>query len=761
MWVAAAMVVAAGMVAGAGTAWGDGMIVPVREDMRVRGSWAVKYHRVEMLVRDQVAAVTIDQEFVNTGSAAMEVEYLFPVAPGAAIDSMTMVVGGEEMKGTIMAADEARKIYEDIVRKKKDPALLEYVGYGLYRTRAFPLEPGKPAHVVIHYNQVCKKDGDVVEVFYPLNTEKFSAKAIEEVAIKVDIRTKADITTVYSPTHEIKIDRHGGRNVVASYRVNGTIPASDFVVYYKARDEKIGATLLTYEPQRGRDGYFMLLASPNPTVAAHELMAKDVVLVLDRSGSMSESGKIGQAREALGFILKSLNTEDRFSIISFNDGVDTLFPHLVAANRENLDKAEDLVSRIEAAGGTDIHSALAQAMAVVNDTEGGTKERPAYVIFVTDGLPTVGKTDATVILADTTAANTRQARIFTLGVGYDVNVQLLDRLVGENRGLSDYVKPNEPLEAKISGLYAKIKNPVMTGLKLEIPGVTIREIYPRNLGDLFEGVQLVVVGRYDSGDAEKLSGRRATVTISGKCGDRERKYEYPVTFREAGVSPTDCFVERLWAVRRIGFLLDEIQLHGKTEEVVGEVIRLSRDYGIITPYTSFLADERTRIASEKEMRAEAKATSSFVFKSTGGVGQRDAMSRQSMNNAERPDAAAPAAPPVFLGATGGAVSGPVTTTGFGNSDQSKYEHGAHETFSTVQNVNNQALYRRGQMWVTPETAGLDLAKDAAQVKHVQRYSEEYFKLVGENSVSENQVLATQQPNEQLLVKFRGQAYLIE
>ncbi len=766
LWAVAGLVLAAGMAAGAATARADGMIVPVREDLRVRGSWAVKYHRVEMLVRDQVAAVTIDQEFVNTGPTAMEVEYLFPVAPGAAIDSMTMVVGGEEMKGTIMAADEARKIYEDIVRKKKDPALLEYVGYGLYRTRAFPLEPGKPAHVVIHYNQICKKDGDVVEVFYPLNTEKFSAKEIEEVTIKVDIRTKADITTIYSPTHEIKIARHGARNAVASYRVDRSIPASDFIIYYKARDEQIGATLLTYQPQRGRDGYFMLLASPNPTMAAHELMAKDVVLVLDRSGSMSESGKIGQAREAMSFILKNLNTEDRFSIITFNDGIDTLFPHLVAANRENLDKAEDLVSRIEAAGGTDIHSALAQALAVLNDTTGGSKERPAYMIFVTDGQPTVGKTDQKVILADTASANTRQARIFALGVGYDVNVQLLDRLVGENRGLSDYVKPNEPLEAKISSIYAKIKNPVMTGLKLEIDGVAIRDVYPRNLGDLFEGVQLVVVGRYDGDQVDKLHEHKARVVISGKCGESEKKFEYPVTFCEARVSPTDCFVERLWAVRRIGFLLDEIQLHGKTDEVVGEVIRLSRDYGIITPYTSFLADERTKIASESSMREESKATGSFVFKNTGGEGQRDAMNRQGMNNATLAAPAPAAAKPVeFLGASGGATapSGPVfQTRNYGYADQAAYEHGAAKAeVTTVQNVNNQALYRRGQMWVTPDTAGIDLAKDAAQVKHLQRYSDDYFKLVRENSVSENQVLATQQPNEQLLVKFRSQVYLIE
>ncbi len=184
-------IVAAGLILSvwADVALADGMIVPVRPEHRVRGEWAVKYHHVDITVRDQVASVTIDQEFVNTGSAAIEVEYLFPVPPDAAIDSMTLSVDGKEFAAKLLKADEARKIYEDIVRRKKDPALLEYVGFGLYKTSAFPLEPGKPAKVIVHYTSVCKKDRDLVEVWYPLNTEKFSAKAIEDVKVTVDIKT--------------------------------------------------------------------------------------------------------------------------------------------------------------------------------------------------------------------------------------------------------------------------------------------------------------------------------------------------------------------------------------------------------------------------------------------------------------------------------------------------------------------------------------------------------------------------------------------
>ncbi len=230
-------------------AFGDGMLVPVRPEIRVRGHWAVKYHHVKMTVRDQVASVTIDQEFVNTGKGMIEVEYLFPVPPGAAIDAMTLVVNGKEFTARLLEADKARKIYEDIVRRKKDPALLEYAGFGLYRTRAFPLEPGKPAKVIVHYNYTCKKDRNLVEVWYPLNTEKFSARPIDDVKVVVDIKSKADITAVYSPTHDLSVDRKGPRHVIATYHEKKTLPATDFQVFYKAANEDIGATLITHQPE--------------------------------------------------------------------------------------------------------------------------------------------------------------------------------------------------------------------------------------------------------------------------------------------------------------------------------------------------------------------------------------------------------------------------------------------------------------------------------------------------------------------------------
>ena len=741
------------------TAWADGMIVPIGDDLRVRGSWAVKYHHVKMVVRDQVASVSIEQEFYNTSNRAIEVQYMFPVPPGAAIDAMTMIVDGKEFSGKLLPADEARKIYEDIVRRKKDPALLEYVGFGLYRTSAFPLEPNKPVKVIVHYSHVCKKDHDLVEVFYPLNTEKFSAKEIDEVSVTVDIKTKADITAVYSPSHDLKTDRKGPRHVIATYEVKKAIPNTDFVLFYKAKDEQVGATLLTYQPDKDKDGYFLLLASPNPKTSGTAVQPKDVVLVIDHSGSMSSNRKIDQAKEALGFILRNLNPEDRFQIIMFNSSVEGFFDHLTECDQEHIEQALDMVDRIEAKGSTNIHKALERAMQTLTASP---RSRPKYAIFLTDGLPTVGITDEGKIISAATKDNTNEARLFALGVGYDVNVRLLDKLVAANHGLSDYVKPNEPLEAKISSMYAKIKNPVMTGIKVKLAGVKIKEIYPEVVPDLFDGSQLMLVGRYSASDVDKLptgsSVRKTALVISGQYQDRKQSFEYPVSINPGQTVSVYSFVERLWAMRRVGYLLDQIQLHGKSDEVIDEIIQLSRDYGIITPYTSFLADERTDLREEAELRGRGLISADRLAKSsTGGWGQTDAKNRQALNWSKRPQSAAEAVPVDISGKPlreAGQVS-------MGYAGVEAYESGKKEVYSSVQNVGNQTLYRRGRAWVTPATANLDREKDKDKIKVIQRYSKEYFELVRANTVADNQILANQAADEELLVVFRSQVYLIQ
>jgi len=760
------LLVATGLVLAmmAGSALADGMIVPIRPDIRVRGSWAVKYHHVSVKVRDQVASVAIDQEFVNTGHGMIEVEYMFPVPPGAAIDSMTLVVDGKEFAARLLEADEARKIYEGIVRRKKDPALLEYVGFGLYKTRAFPLVPGKPCKVLVTYKNVCKKDRDLVEVWYPLNTEKFSARAIDSVRVTVDIKSKTDIGPVYSPTHDLHVERKDARQVIATYQVKNALPTSDFQCFYKAGNEQVGATLLTHQGDAKKNGHFMLLVSPNPRAARQAFVAKDVVIVFDHSGSMSGQ-KIKQAKDALQYVLNNLNGEDRFNVVAYNDGVEAFYDGLVEARKGKIVEALDMLDRIEASGGTNIHDALGRAMTLVASVK--KSKRPAYVIFLTDGEPTTGNTNEKDILEDTKKANAAGARVFAFGVGYQPNVRLLDRLVGDNRGRSEYVKPKEPIEAKVSALYNKIKNPVMTNLTMSLKGVRLRDMYPRDLGDLFDGDQIVVAGKYDCKDTAKLATdeggmRQTTLVIKGVYQGKERAFEYNVGIRKVGKDLRFAFVEKIWAIRRVGFLMDEIQLHGKSQEVIDELIRLSKAYGIMTPYTSFLADETTQLHKQADVRREAgRRADGLAADSAGESAQRGAQMRGALNRAKKAQASTP--PPAPAGSGGGKGVSP-TTTGvpmYGNADKGKYEGEKVEYVAGVRNVGNTALYRRGRMWVGADSTKLDLAKDKAKIAIVKRFSDKYFELVGANSVAENQVMSSQQDNEDLLVTLRGQAYLIK
>jgi Ca-activated chloride channel homolog len=721
----------------AGSAFADGLIVPIRPDYRVRGYWAVKYHKVNIKVRDQVADVSIDQVFINTGPGMMEAEYLFPLPPTAAIDSLTLMVDGKEFKGTIYRADEARRMYMEIVRTKRDPALLEYVNYGLYRTSAFPLMPGKEVRVAIHYTDVCKKDGDLVEVFYPLNTEKFSARPLEEVEVKVDIQGKGPISAVYSPTHAVTVDRPAPDHVLASYRVTRETPTTDFRLLYQPSKDAIGSTVLSYRPKDGEDGYFLMMVSPAPRVERTAVIPKNLVIALDHSGSMSGE-KLDQAKSSLTFVLRNLNPQDRFNVIAYNDAIDPLFDGLVANGKENVDKALGMIDRISAGGATNIHDALQAALKAVG-TGAGDKRTP-YVLFLTDGLPTAGLTSENVILKDTLSANSTNARVFAMGIGYDVNVRLLDNLVGQNRGLSAYVKERENLEPKIASLYNKIKSPVMTDLVIKFSDARTTMTYPQTVPDLFDGDQIIMVGRY-------AHPGRTGITVTGSLLGKNQTFEYSGDLASLSDKFSYAFVEQLWAVRRIGYLLDQIQLNGQSTEVVDELVRLSKKYGIITPYTSFLADERIDLASNFELNRQAQKNAMDLSAGiAGGMGQTNSNNRMVMNQANQVPAQS------TIQAAGAAQ--------IGNSNVGAYEANQVERIANVQAVGNRALYRRGQQWIDSDVADQPVDKLNAAARAVAQFSDEYFKLVLANNTAENQILASQQPGQDLIVRLRGQLYRI-
>ena len=549
----------------------DGLILPE--------PWvelAIGRHVVDVAIRDQAAVTEIDQTFLNL-SRIREVEgtYVFPVPEGAAISAFSMTVDGVALAGELLPADEARKIYTDIVRQRIDPALLEYVGRGAYRARIFPILPGEPKRVQLSYSEVIPERSEVRKYVYPLNTEKFSARPLEVVSVRVEIESSDPIKNVYCPSHPVEVQRVDDTHVTVIYADEATIPTTDFVLYYTVSRDDVGTSVMTYR-RADEDGYYMLLAAPKVEVNEAQAARKRVALVLDRSGSMMGE-KMVQAREALKFVLNNLNEQDQFNILDYSTLVSSYAPGMVEVSSETVSAAVAYVGKLEAGGGTNIHASLVSALDQLSD-DGYVN----MVLFITDGLATVGVSANGEILSDVAQKNGIGARIFAFGVGYDVNTHLLDRLGLENHGTSAYVKPGEDIEEEVSAFYAQVSHPVLSGLTLDFGGVAAQDFYPSVLPDLFKGSQVVQLGRY-SGPAE------ATVTLSGTANGQPLSFPQPASF-PAEAEEND-FLPRLWATRKIGFLLDQVRLNGEDPELVDEIVSLSRSHGIITPYTSFLVLE--------------------------------------------------------------------------------------------------------------------------------------------------------------------------
>ncbi|MBC7232903.1 MAG: VWA domain-containing protein [Chloroflexi bacterium] len=601
------------------TAKADGFIIPIPPPhIQVVPDLAVKYHHVRVTIKDQVAQTEIDQVFLNDSPYELEGTYLFPLPEDAAISDFALFVDGKRLSGKVLDKEEARRTYESIVRRRRDPALLEYVGRNAFQASIYPIPAHGEKRVQIAYRQVLLADRGLVHYVYPLDTERFSSRPLEEVVITVDLQSPVPIKAIYSPSHNVAIERTGETSALISFEANNVRPDKDFELYYSISEDDVGVHLLSYK-ERGEDGFFLLLIAPQVEADVEAIVAKDVLFVLDTSGSM-EGKKLQQAKDALEFVLDHLQEEDRFNIIAFNTSISKYATNLRPASER--DEARRFVRRLSAGGGTNIHRALLEAM-------DSNSERPLFIIFLTDGLPTAGVTDLERILTDVNRVATKNIRLFSFGVGYDVNTILLDTLSQEHRGASAYVEPEQSIEEVITSFYTKISAPLLSDLRLYIRGVEVEDLYPDPLPDLFAGSQLLVVGRYREGGS-------AQVTLHGTVNGEERSFSYPnLNFSRQGGQD---FVPRLWATRKIGYLLKEIRLHGENKELVDSIISLSVRYGIMTPYTSFLVDEQQDILTEAGRQLVAESSRLTTLRSMPAFGAQavaDSQIQNKLTQAER------------------------------------------------------------------------------------------------------------------------------
>ncbi len=741
-------------------------------------TYKIKELSVQAKLVEQVAKVQVSQSFVNTGSRQMEVCFVFPLPYDGAVDQLTLLVDGKEFAAKLLDAKDARKMYEDIVRKNQDPALLEWMGTGLFKTSVFPVPPGAERKVTLKYSQLCRKLDGATDFLFPLSTAKYTSQPVEQVSFNLSIESEADIKNIYCPTHSVEIKRPDDKHATISYTSKNEIPSSDFRLFWDVGKGHVGTTVFTYRPSESEDGYYLMLASPEIKSTDAERPKKTVFFVLDRSGSMS-GPKIEQAKAALKFVLNNLHEGDLFNIVAFDTELESFKPELQKFSEETRKQALGFASGIYAGGGTNIDGALKLAMSQLKDSH-----QPTYVLFMTDGIPTVGETNEAKIVANAKAYNQIKARMFAFGVGYDLNARLLDKLVRDQRGLSEYVRPNEDIEARVSALYSRIGSPVMTDLTLKFDvdglktedGQAINRSYPREVTDLFAGEQLVVVGRY------KKSGN-AKIIVTGNVSGKEQRLDFPAKFVEKSHDESFAFIEKLWAMRRVGEILDDLDLKGKNDELVKELVALATKHGILTPYTSFLADDRTNLHDLTGNSTRAKSNLESLARDTdgrAGVAQRvgksmlqgagekggDGNLKAALDSAKfaadkdtasramggvgggaGTTASSPAGRNAALPAAPGQLNAPAA------SGAPVYVDSEDKVVvaNNVRQVGRKAFFNRNNQWV-------DSAVTEAQEKNIvqiKRFSKEYFDLIDKYGKDVTKYMAFDEP---VTVELGGQAY---
>ncbi len=676
----------------AAVAGADGMLIPGPPDrpMPEVPNFTVKYHHVTVEIEDQVSTTHIDQVFINEADREVEATYLFPLPANSVVRDFAVVADGKRMEAKLYEKDEAVRIYEEIMRQRKDPALFQYVGNNTYQARIYPIPAGGERRIEITYSELLSFDADIVEYVYPLSTEQFSNKPVKETVFNCSIVSKDPIASIYCPSHNVDVDKTDQRHATVSYEENDTRPDRDLRLYYSVSSSAIGTHLLTYK-EKGEDGFFMLLAAP--TVEREQAsVPKNVVFVIDRSGSMSGE-KIEQAREALTFCVNSLEPEDEFEIISFSDNVKSFGSSLSEAKPARIKAARDWISGLEATGSTDIDAAMALAM------KRRRANRPNYIVMLTDGLPTAGETDLGSILSNLEDRREKMAeaatRVFVFGVGYDVDTHFLDKMSLQNNGIATYVRPSESIEAKVSSFYAKISRPVLTDLAVDFGEITAEDFFPRELPDLFHGSQIVLLGRYD----KRTCGRTA-VTLTGHTADGSHDFAIEALFPNERTEAE--YIPVLWASRKIGWLLDEIRLKGENKELVDEVVRLGTEYGILTEYTAFLAEEGEVATAEEATDRAAAPMAAGGAQTMGGyaISQRD-------NNQAMQKAANMSAQNAYMD-----------------------EEGDWQQVAGIRNIGQRGFIEQAGQWVDSRLR-IGTAEELKPEIEVQAFSEAHFQLARE------------------------------
>jgi Ca-activated chloride channel family protein len=681
---------------------------------------------VGVVIVEQTATTTMDIALRNRTGSRQEAELVMPVPQGAVVRTFTFQGAAAEPKAELLAKEAAASAYNAIVAKARDPALLEFVGYNLVRSAVFPLEANGTQKVRLTYEHLLPADGSRVDYELPRSE---SIDYTVPWSVSVRIKSKRPVSTVYSPSHRLEVKRAAEGIVSARIAPEATQEPGAFRLSYLLEGEGVSASLLAYPDPKptlsggegAGGGYFLLLAgvpASLKTAGGKPAIKREVTLVLDRSGSM-RGEKIEQVREAALQVVEGLEDGEAFNLLVYNEAVDLFAPKAVVKSAETIARARAYLADVKPRGGTNIHDALLEAL----------RTKPLdgmlpIVLFLTDGLPTIGQTSEAAIRDVALKANPHGRRIFTFGVGLDVNTPLLDKIAAETRATATFVLPKEDVEVKVAQVFKRLAGPVLADPQLDVtddedspPGARVADLCPAKVPDLFEDDQLVLLGRYKG-------EKPVTFVLSGNYLGRKRTFRFK--FDLAGATTRNAFVPRLWASRKIAVLLDAIRQMGaaapaagvpvtavsmndpRLKELVDEVVRLSTEFGILTEYTAFLAREGTDLSRKDEVLAEAvRNFNGRAIQTRSGLAS---VNQEFNNDSQRRQ---------------GQLN---YRNGYWDENMNRVE------VSRVQQVNDRAFYNRNGRWV--DSRVVEREAEARPARVIEFGSEEYQRLVqalaGEN-----------------------------
>ncbi|HEY6804948.1 MAG TPA: VIT and VWA domain-containing protein [Pyrinomonadaceae bacterium] len=565
----------------------------------------LKHTDVKAEISGFISRVRVTQEFENSFKEKIEAVYTFPLPQDAAVDDMIMTIGTRTIRGKILPREEAQAVYDSAKSNGQVASLLDQERPNIFTQSVANILPGEQIKIEISYVETLKYEDGAYEFVFPMvvgpryipsapavqkqglapNTDQLpdasritprmvppTMRSGHDISLDIQLDAGLIVDGLTSKTHDVDIERADPRSAHIHLKDITTIPNKDFVLRYDVAGGSIQDALLTHRSEKG--GFFTMMLQPPDRVTVEDVTPKELVFVLDTSGSM-EGFPIEKAKETMKLALNSLNPSDTFNLITFAGDTDILFPKPVPATKENMAKAQLFLKGRGGSGGTEMMTAIKAAL-----EPSDKQDHLRIVCFMTDGY--VGN-DMEIVSEVQKHPN---ARVFAFGIGDSVNRFLLDKMAEAGRGEVEYVSLNDDGSAAARRFHQRVRNPLLTDISIDWNGLPVADVYPQRIPDLFSAKPVILSGRF-------TAAASGTIRLKGKIAGNDFVREIPVSFPE-NMAAHDV-LSSLWARRRIDDLMSKDYSGAQNGQMQPElqqtITAVGLEYRLMTQFTSFVAVE--------------------------------------------------------------------------------------------------------------------------------------------------------------------------